>query len=278
LTEDFKEMFGSMTNITIENIDSKSLAKETDYDMLIIDEAHHVAAKTYQNLNKKAWTKIYYRYFLTATPFRNRNEESLLFEGIAGEVIHRLSYNEAVTQGLIVPVEAFYLELPKKPSDAHTWAQVYSSLIVNNTQRNEAIATLMQSLAQNTLCLVKEVNHGQILADFTGVPFANGADDESRRYIKLFAEGKIPKLIATEGLASEGVDTKACEVVIIAGLGKAKSSFMQKVGRSVRKYPGKETGKVILIKDRSHRFTIRHFNEQIKILREEYGIEPIKID
>lgn len=281
LSKSLLEALGPGHKVVVENIDSSKLAKLTDFDCLIIDEAHHSAAKTYRNLNKHAWKGIFYRYFLTATPFRNDTEETLLFESIAGKVIYQLSYKDAVKAGYIVPIEAYYLEIPKQKTDAFTWAEVYKELVVDNDIRNTIVANLLTKLhssGKSTLCLVKEVRHGKILSNILGLPFVSGEDDDSRKYIGRFNRGQISVLIGTEGILGEGIDTRPAEYVIIAGLGKAKSAFMQKVGRVLRKYPGKESGKVILIKDKSHKFCIRHFNEQCKILLEEYGVKPIKLD
>ena len=274
-------IFKDMSNITVENIDSNALNNTQDYDCLIIDEAHHAAAKTYQTLNKRVWNDVFFRYFLTATPFRNNTEETLLFEGIAGQVIYELSYKEAVRQRYIVPVEAFYVELEKTRTTAVTWAQVYSELVVNNSTRNLAIVDLLkmfQSARVSALCLVKEVNHGEKLAELAGTYFAHGTNPDTPHLITLFNNTKLKTLIGTNGILGEGVDTKPCEYVIIAGLGKAKSAFMQQVGRAVRKYPDKESAKVILIKDKSHKFTLRHFKAQCDILWEEYGIVPTKLE
>ncbi len=267
--------------IVVENIDSKALQTFTDFNVLIIDEAHHAAAKTYQKLNKTAWKGIYHRFMLTATPFRNDEEEQLLFEGIAGEVIYRLSYEEAVTSKYIVPIEAYYLDVPKQKCSASGWAGVYSELVVKNTPRNHIIAKLLTSLhssQKSALCLVKEVKHGKILADLTGLPFCSGADEDSRKYITSFNSGHMKLLIATEGMLGEGIDTKPCEYVIIAGLGKAKSALMQKIGRTVRSYPGKESGKVILFKDTSHKYTLTHFNAQRKVIKDEYKVKITKLE
>lgn len=275
------EVLKDLKNVTIENIDSTALKSATNFDCLIIDEAHHAAAKTYQKLNKTAWNTIYYRFFMTATPFRNDNEETLLFEAIAGKVIYSLDYKTAIENKYIVPVEAYHIEIPKQNTDAYTYQQVYNQLVVNNTPRNIAICNLLTTLhggGKSTLCLVKEVAHGQLLADITGLPFVSGADDESRKYIRQFNSGGIKVLIATTGIMGEGVDSRPCEYVIIAGLGKAKSQFMQQVGRGVRCFPDKQSAKVILIKDKSHKFLTRHFNIQRAILKDEYGVISQKLE
>ncbi len=275
------EFFGSLEHIRVENIGSTALKKLKGYPHLIIDECHHAASKTYQTLNKACWNEAYYRLFLSATFFRNQNNEQLLFEGICGPVTYELTYKEAVKAGSIVPVEAYYYEVPKQKVDEHTWAGVYSKLVVNNQTRNELIAVLLLRLLsadKSTLCLVKEIKHGRILSEMTGVPFINGEDAESRAYLSAFNSGAIKAIIATTGVVGEGIDTKPCEYVLIAGLGKAKSAFMQQVGRSVRTYPGKESAKVVLFLDKSHKWTKAHFAAQRTVLKDEYGVLLSKLE
>lgn len=281
LQESFKALFGLSNNIVVENIDSKALKTAKGFDCLIVDECHHSAAKTYRMLNKTVWKDIYYRFFLTATFYRNEDHEKLLFEGIAGQLIYKLSYKEAISKSYIVPVEAYYVDLNKQDTDAHTWSQVYSELVVRNPHRNNIIAGMLQTLLLSntpTLCLVKEIAHGEALSELSGVPFANGQDDESRDFIRQFNAGEIKSLIGTVGVLGEGIDSRPAEFIIIAGLGKAKSAFMQNVGRGLRKYPGKTSAKVIVFKDASHRFTLRHFAAQKKILLDEFGVVPVKLD
>jgi superfamily II DNA or RNA helicase len=274
-----QETLKGLKNTVIENIDSNRLKNLKDFDILIIDEAHHASARTYHKLNKTAWIKIYYRFLFTATPFRNDNEESLLLEAICGKVIYRLTYTDAVARGYIVPVDALVYTVPRQKCDAETYREVYNQLVVNNEARNLMIGALLARLQGTpTLCLVKEIDHGKILSELTGVPFVYGEDELTKDYICQFNRGEIKSLIGTTGVIGEGIDTKPAEYIIIAGLGRAKSNFMQQVGRGVRTYPGKTSAKVILFKDTSHRFTSRHYNDQKKIMIDEYGVEPIKLE
>jgi superfamily II DNA or RNA helicase len=278
LTDSFLQYFGSLNNITIENIDSPKLKNAKDYDCLIIDECHHSAAKTYRSLNKHSWNKIYYRFAFTATPFRSREEEQLLYESVAGQVIYQVSYHTAVKQGYICPVEAYYYEIPKTKIQSNSWPQVYSTLVVNNSVRNRIISELLSSLNHNkvsTLCLVKEIKHGETLSEYCKLQFANGINEDSKDIIHFFNQGK---LTATNGVVGEGVDTKPAEFIVIAGLGKSKNQFLQQVGRGLRKYPGKESCKVIIFYDPSHKWTKEHYKAQCKYLLDEYNIIPVKLD
>lgn len=287
LTENFRKYFGDTPNIVIENIDSPKLKTLTNFDVLIIDEAHHSAAATYRKLNKTAWSGIYYRFFFTATPFRSRNEETILMESITGQVIFKVSYADAVKEGVIVPVEAYYVDVPKQECESNNWQAVYKTLVVNNKERNKIIAGIIDQCFTcnfSILCLVKEIAHGNAIQKciasnklFTKVRFANGQDDASKIWISNFNSGLDCALIGTNGIVGEGIDTKPCEYVIIAGLGKSRNAFMQQVGRALRRYPAKESAKVIIFRDASHKFTLDHFKQQCKILKEEYGVIPVKL-
>src|ERR1700689_2499600 len=207
LQDSLNAWFGKNKNIVVHNIDSKALKTAKGFDCLVVDEAHHSAAKTYRMLNKTVWKDIYYRFFLTATFYRNEDHEKLLFEGIAGQLIYKLTYKEAISKGYIVPVEAYYIDLPKQPTEAYTWNSVYNELVVRNRYRNSLISKLLTFLDMSpTLCLVKEIAHGEELSALSGIPFANGQDESTRDYIRQFNSGEIKSLIGTTGLLSEGID------------------------------------------------------------------------
>lgn len=284
LKEQLKVVFDETlphADITVENIDSPRLAYATDYDCLIIDEAHHSAAKTYRNLNKKAWNNIYYRFFFTASPHRSLEEEQILMESITGGVIYELDYDTAVRKAYIAPIEAFYYELPKVKVKGYTWAEVYTELVVNNKARNDLIHEILVNLHSNkisTLCLVKEIKHGNILSKLSGAAFAHGENEDTALLIKAFNNKKLHTLIGTTGVLGEGIDTKPTEYVIIAGLGKSKVAFMQAIGRGLRTALGKASCKVIIFRDTSHKWTLAHFRAQCKILLDEYGVKVVKLN
>ncbi len=281
LTESFLQYFGPTPNIVIENIDSKRLKTLTDFDCLIVDEAHHSAARTYRELNKKAWNSIYYRFFFTATPFRGREEEQILMESISGDVIYTLDYKTAVASGMILPIEAYYVELPKIPIKGRTWPQVYKEAVTHRQDRNEMLTSLafrLHMADKSALFLVKEIAHGEQLTADGAFAFANGKDENTAQMLEEFADGRRGILIGTTGVCGEGLDTRACEYVIPAGLGKSKPQFAQQVGRALRRFPGKDSAKIILIKDPSHRWTLTHFNAQRKFLVELYGVIPVKLE
>jgi superfamily II DNA or RNA helicase len=192
-------------------------------------------------------------------------------------VLCEIDYQTAVENKYIVPVEAYYIEIPKTEikGNERSWASMYSELVVMNETRNHIISDLLVSLKdKSTLCLVKEIKHGSALGGY----FAHGENSDTPHLITLFNRGKLKTLVGTTGVLGEGVDTRPAEYVIIAGLGKSRPQFMQQIGRGVRNYPGKTSCKVIIFLDKSHKWTRTHLREQCKILLEYYGVVPSKLE
>lgn len=271
---------GPNRDIWVENIDSLGSKELNDYSCIIIDEFHHAAAKTYRTLNRKSWNKVFYRFGLTATPFRSRDNESILLESVLSKIIYTIDYETAVAQKYIVPAEAYYINIPGKSSIEYgNYSAAYSDLITNNGFRNDILRTFLVKSHENsiaTLCLVKEILHGNNLTSDKTIGFVNGQED-NRYLITAFNERMINVLVGTTGVIGEGVDTKPCEMVIIASPVKSRNLFMQMCGRAFRTYPGKEMATIILIKDNSHKWFKTAFKEQVKILQEEYNIIPVEL-
>lgn len=268
--------------ITIENVDALSVNQAYEVDLVIIDEFHRSGAKTYRELNKKSLAGVYYKIGLTATPFRSKEDERLLLESVLSKVIYSINYLDAVRKNYIVPMEVQYIQLEKKPFTGVKWAQIYSELVVNNQNRNKIIANLLESLhkaGKVTLCLVEVIEHAHNILDEcqTKFNFIYGNIKDREAISRLGTTPSDTILIGTSGVLGEGVDTKAAEYIIIAGSGKSKNAFMQKVGRGFRRYPGKSSCKVVLFKDDSHVWLERHFAAVMKYLKTEYNNVPTRI-
>jgi superfamily II DNA or RNA helicase len=287
LTQSLKSTFGDMKHITVENVDALDPKKPPkNIDLLIIDEYHTSATKTYQKLNQKAWNDIYFRLGLTATPYRNRDEEQLLFESILSEVIYQLPHQEAVDKGYIVPLEAYFYELPKieTKGNSQNYRAMVSELIIDRPDRIQLIADIVQRLdtaGESTLVLVKEINHGlkiqQALEDRgLNIAFAHGENDTNRELLLEFNLRERNTLIAT-GVLGIGVDTKPCSYVILAAGGKSRPQLIQNIGRCLRTYPGKDAGAVIFFRESSHKWFDKHHKTVINIIRDEYNVEPYKL-
>ncbi len=273
--------------ISVENVDALDpKIRPTGVNLLILDEFHGSATTTYRHLNQKVWGDIYYRCGLTATPYRNKDTEKILLESVLSKIVYRITYRTAVERGYIVPVQAFYYELPKiKPKgNTRSYQAMNSELIINREDKNQLIVDLICNLeeaGESTLVLLKEIKHGEIikqmlLAKGKNIAFANGENPDNRILLLEFNLMERKTLIAT-GVLGMGVDTKPCSFVILAAGGKSKPQLVQNIGRCLRTYPGKEIGTVILFLDKSHAWMDKHFKSVVHSLKEEYGIDVIKL-
>lgn len=272
----------------VQGLDPKKVIPEVG--CVIIDEFHHAASKSYQQLNKYAWNDIYYRIGLTATPFRRNEDENILLQGILADIIYIHSYSKAIKGKHILPIEGCYYSLPKIPIRGRKdhWGSVYSELIVNREDRNNLICNISDALIactseNNVLILVLTINHGELLQALfkkkfnLEVPFANGVDKNSPTIIRDFSNGDVRLIIATN-IVGEGVDTRACNVVILAGgSGKSKSRLMQNAGRTCRKFNKQVAGIVISFKDPSHKWMLDHHKMFCTTFKDEYSFEAIQI-
>ncbi len=295
LTESLSVIFGARSVgtfsqnrlIAVENIDSLDPTIKCGYDCIILDEFHHSAAKTYRDLNKKAWPGVFYRFGLTATPFRTNENERLLLESVLSKVIYRLEYSDAVKNGYIAPIEPYYVPVPRssRPCEEFSYGAVYSELIVNKPERNALICDYIQALYEaksSTLVLVNQIKHGELLQKMMSdrgysIPFANGQDENSREMIRRFNAETHPVLIGSS-ILGEGVDTRPCEYVLLAGgPGKSRGALMQACGRAVRRFQGKESAKIISFYETGHKWFKKHHAFFVKTMKEEYGVTPAKI-
>lgn len=75
-------------------------AKDTDFDYLIIDEAHHASADTYQKV--LAYFKPKFTLGLTATP--EWTDDNKIILDIFKNTAHKMDIKTAVEIGELVPV------------------------------------------------------------------------------------------------------------------------------------------------------------------------------
>lgn len=211
-----------------------------DIDMVIIDEFHHSAAATYQEINEKHLAGVYYRIGLTATNFRNDGSD-LALEAVLSEVLYEYSTKQAIADGFLVQPKFFMEETFFSGRDKYQ--DEYKEGIVENDHRNGMIATIAKHHAADAvIILVQHVEHGERLkALLPEASFLHGEEKDDVRIntLEAFRAGKINWLIGTS-VIGEGVDLPRAKVLVMAGGGKARSQVIQNVGRVLRPFEGKD--------------------------------------
>jgi superfamily II DNA or RNA helicase len=222
-------------------------------------------AETYREVNLKHLKNAYYRIGLTATNFRNDGADMAL-ESVLSEVLYEYSISQAIADGFLIKPD-FKIIQNQVRADS-TYQKEYKSGIVENKERNELIASLVDQKA-NTIILVQQLEHGEALKELIpNSTFIHGQESDTIREKALedFRKGKINILIGTS-VIGEGVDLPIANTLILAGGGKARSQVMQNIGRVLRICPGKTKALVIDFKDTGASWLADHSLERQEIYK-----------
>jgi superfamily II DNA or RNA helicase len=218
------------------------------FDYLVIDEAHHATADSYQRLLRYFQPKFILG--LTATPDRADGQSALeVFRNAA----HRLGLREAVELGELVPIRCVRVRTNVDLSRVRFNQIQYRRRDIEETilvpGRDRLIVQTYQDHVPGRKAVVFCVNvrHGEDLAkEFcsAGVPARSVSGRmparERQRYLEQFARGELRVLCACD-LLNEGWDCPDVEVLLMARPTLSKVIYLQQLGRGTRKAPGKES-------------------------------------
>ena len=222
--------------------------KPDDFDYLIIDEAHHASADTYQKV--LAYFKPKFTLGLTATPERADDKNILdIFKNTA----HKLDIQTAVEIGELVPVRCIRIhtniDLTKVRFNSvqYNIRDLESKIFV--PERNTLIAdTFMEYCSEKrTVIFCASVNHAEQVAQLIRERGANALAvsgsmkaSERKEYLAKFQKGEIKALCACD-LLNEGWDCPETEVLFMARPTMSKVLYTQQLGRGMRLAEGKES-------------------------------------
>jgi superfamily II DNA or RNA helicase len=242
-------------------------------EVLICDEVHHIGSNSDQWYDNVAKIPAPFRIGLTATPDFSGHGLKLL--AMTGHEIYRISAQELIDRGILVPPRIFLMENehPKIPAKTKGSA-VYSEGVVYAKERNALLVAAAQHLAHErkpTLLLVRQINHGELLlsgliAKGVKADFLHGKVGSTQRDLMVSAlkNGVINCLVAQVEIMGEGVDLPWLRAIINAtgnsGGGDASSekegqtgrNTIQIIGRALRKFPGKTYCDIVDVMDYTH--------------------------
>jgi len=224
----------------------QSLARKKDigdlrdrFGTIIVDECHHIPAKTFRavisGLNPK------YLYGLTATPKRKFNDEHLIFVYI-GEIIAEMELptgkKQSKTKNFDIIVHKTGLSVP------YDWRTDHFDLIAKticyDTERNAMVASSILDQVgkkRTVLVLSERKEHLKILelhlrGKCETITFS-GDDSVASRKIRLkqINEGHFQVILATGQLIGEGVSLPCIETLVIAFPIAFEGKLVQYIGR-----------------------------------------------
>ena len=234
---------GSIQSVAL-NLD---MFKDDDFDYIIIDEAHHASADTYQKV--LAYFKPKFILGLTATP--ERADDTNILE-IFKNTAHKLDIQTAVEIGALVPVRCIRIHTNIDMTKVRFNSVQYNirdlDVKICVTERNKLIVDTWLEYVKNrrTVVFCASVKHAEQVAQLfkdAGVSAVavSGSMKTSERNEQLakFANGDVKVLCACD-LLNEGWDCPQTEVLFMARPTMSKVLYTQQLGRGMRNSEGKD--------------------------------------
>lgn len=212
------------------------------FDYIIVDEAHHVVADTYQKvLSHFKNAKV---LGVTATPDRTDMKNlGSYFDSLAYEY----SLIDAIRDGFLVPIKAQTIPLDIDLSSVKVTAGDFNAGDLGDVLNPylEKIADMMKIYCENkrTVVFLPLIKTSKKLCDllnnrgFKAIE-VNGQSDNRNEALQDFELGKY-NVICNSMLLTEGWDCPPVDCVIVLRPTKSKALYSQCVGRGTRLYKGK---------------------------------------
>ncbi|HLG27349.1 MAG TPA: DEAD/DEAH box helicase, partial [Paenisporosarcina sp.] len=212
----------------------------------IFDECHLAACNTIQEIAKNINPE--HLYGMSASPWRDDNAD-LLIEGILGKNIVDISASYLIDNGFLVkPVIKFLAVPPSTKKMKRAYQTIYKNYITDNPVRNELVVKWAEKLVEQryqTLVLYNSVAHGELLykeisKKLPCILLSGKDSSETRERAKQRLEDREINCIIASRIFDIGVDLPSLSGLIIASGGKSSVRALQRIGRVIRKHPGKK--------------------------------------
>lgn len=214
--------------------------KSDEFDMIIIDEAHHAAAQSYKKIINYFKPRLLLGF--TATPNRGDN---VRLDDVFQKIIFQKDLKWAIQNKYLTDIECLRVNIGYDISKISRRMGDYAigelEQVMDTDILNGAIAEAYQKYAKGqTLIFATSVEHARNIAKLIPGAIAVTADTKNRsELIKKFTNREIPCLVNCM-IFTEGTDMPLVETVMIARPTSNSSLYTQMVGRGLRLYPGKE--------------------------------------
>lgn len=221
----------------LNNDSSKELTSA--FGTIIIDECHHVPAKSFREVVNLL--SPYYQYGLTATPFRKNNDEKLMFIYI-GETISEIKPHEIKNfKKARIIVQNTKLNVPFNSKTDHF--ETLSKILIHDTERNKLILKDVKkelNSGRKAVIITERKEHIQALYQYLKNTYEviaiSGEDSEASRNMKWksIKEGSYQAIITTGQYFGEGTDIQNVSCLFLVYPFSFKGKLIQYIGRVQR--------------------------------------------
>ncbi|MHB9140491.1 MAG: TOTE conflict system archaeo-eukaryotic primase domain-containing protein [Paludibacter sp.] len=233
-----------ITIVTIQSLSKELIKHESEgftnsFGTIIVDECHHIPAKTYRDTISKLPT--YYLYGLTATPFRKYNDGKIIFSHL-GEIIVEIKPTDisSYKQAKII-IRNTELDIPFNSKTDQF--ETLSKILIHDSSRNklilEDILTELK-LGKKVVIITERKEHIDTLNQYLKQSYEtvtlSGDDSGSSRNLKwkILKEGNYQVLITTGQYFGEGSDLQNANSLFLVYPFAFEGKLIQYIGRVQR--------------------------------------------
>ena len=245
--------------VSIQTFNSRALTNVTTpdfYDYIIVDEFHHAAAHSYQELLTYYKPKVLLG--LTATP--ERMDGKSILEYFNNRITAEIRLPEAIDRKLLCPFQYFGVTDEVDLSDLKWERGGYNRKELSNVYTiNQAVACRRANLIiQSIFKYVTDINevkglgfcvskeHAKFMSDYfnsKNIPsmylVSETSDEERNSAKKRLVEGYV-RFIFVVDIYNEGVDIPEVNTVLFLRPTESLTIFLQQLGRGLRLCEGKD--------------------------------------
>jgi len=238
--------------------------QEQGFDLMMIDEAHHSPADSYQTvINSLGFSDNANKLLIgvTATPHRS---DSLGLGDTFQKIVFSRSIGTMIKAGYLSPVIGrkiltnFSFERIRTRNGDFALEDL--SEAINTPERNKFIVEKFQEYANDrkAIAFCCDVQHCKDLADAfreagfnAEAVFGEMPTHDRKLIIESLKNGKI-QIVTSCGILTEGFDEPSINVIVMARPTKSPGLYTQMCGRGLRLWPGKQDCLVLDFTDRNN--------------------------
>ncbi|MFC4184369.1 DEAD/DEAH box helicase family protein [Saccharococcus thermophilus] len=220
---------------------------EYAFDLIIIDEFHHAAARSYQRVLDYFEPK--FLLGITATPDRNDNKD--VYAICDGNVAYKIDFIEAVQRGWLAPFRYYGVYDDTDYSKIKWLGNRYDEAELLQVQLREEMADKILKAWEKykktrTLVFCSSIKQADFLSEYfrkrnyrTVSLHSKQTDIPRDRAIAMLEKGELDAIFTVD-LFNEGVDIPSVDTLLFVRPTESLTVFTQQVGRGLRLYEGKD--------------------------------------
>lgn len=251
----FDHVFASVASLSASGV-SKLPAEH--FDVVIVDEFHHAAARTYDALLHHLIPRELLG--LTATP--ERADGLPILHWFDGRISAELRLWDAIDQHRLCPFSYFgvadgvdYRTVSWRRGKGYDLSELTSLLTADHVLARRIIDNVTRIVpdagAMRALGFCVSVKHAQFMAEqfnAAGLPsmaiWSDTPDDVRRKALSDLGAGRLRVLFSVD-LFNEGVDVPSVDTLIMLRPTDSPTIFLQQLGRGLRREPNKSACTVV---------------------------------